>query len=107
MSGDIKKVVDEMNEAIFMSDHHDHKFTDYFQYYETPIGDCVKFMGFFIWDSENDYREYLVDPETLEETEEHEDLKTYLWKQMSLIKHRLYQSMRAIEKTIEGGVQIG
>ena len=107
MSEDIKKVVDAMNDTIFMSDHSDHEFTDYFQYSETPIGNYVKFMGFFVWDSENDYREWLIDPETLEETGEREGLSTYLWNQMSMIKHRLYQSMRAIEKTLPDGVQIG
>jgi hypothetical protein len=106
MSDDIKKVVDAMNDAIFMSDHSDHEFTDYFQYSETPIGSYVKFMGFYVWDSENDYREWLVDPETLEETEEREALATYLWNQMSMIKHRLYQSMRAIEKVLPEAIQI-
>jgi hypothetical protein len=106
MSEDIKKIVDAMNDAIFMSDHSDHKFTTYLQYSESPIGDYVKFMGFYVWDSENDYREYLVDPETLEATEEQEDLTTYLWKQMSMIKHRLYQSMLAVEKSLPEGIQI-
>ena len=107
MSDDIKKVVDAMNDAIFMSDHNDHEFTDYFQYSETPIGNYVKFMGFCVWDSENDYREYIVNYETFEETEEREGLSTYLFNQMSMIKHRLYQTMRAIEKTLPEAVQIG
>ena len=104
---DIKKDVDAMNDAIFMSDHSDHEYTAYFQYSETPIGSYVKYMGFFVWDSENDYRAWLVDPETLDETLKREDFTQYLWNQMSAIKHRLWQSMSAVEKSFQEGVQIG
>lgn len=93
MSDEITKVVEKINESIFMAQHHEHVYTVYLEQVNIPIGTYVKFMGAYIYDSENDYRYYIkVDGE---ETEEIEDLKTYLLEQMQLVQDGIGFSIKA------------
>lgn len=87
---DVQKVVNEINEKLFNDPVSE---TDYFRYLEyttTPIGDFVKYMGHFIWDSENDYREWIDD--------EQEPLEGYLVKQMIEINKAVVSSLRVLDK---------
>lgn len=81
---EIRKIVKEINEKLFMSSMSEHDYMSYLELVESPIGDYIKYMGNFIWDSENDCREYLKD-EDGEDTEELEDLADYLKSQIMLI----------------------
>lgn len=88
MKDEVTKVVEEMNEAIFAADIAPEDYIRYLEYIKSPIGEYIKYMGCFIWDSENDYREWIND-------DEQEPLKAYLLSQMSLIKRAVYKSMVA------------
>lgn len=108
MQDEVRRIVNEMNDTIFMSSDEVQDYISYLELTEPPIGDYIKFSGHYIWDSENDFRDYIVDGETGEDTtEEKEDLKQYLWEQISLIKHSIYRAMVAIEKSFPEGVEIG
>lgn len=82
---DVTKVVEEINEAIFHSENSEHEYVWYLEHVKTPIGDYIEFYGQRLWDSDNDYREYVYDEVNDVETEEREDLKSYLIHQMSLV----------------------
>lgn len=96
----VVEIVKEMNEALFHSECAEHDYMHYLELVQTPIGDYVKYMGCYIWDSENDYRDYILD-ENGDPIDEQEPLKEYIFNQMSLIKRTIYKSMLAIEKTLE------
>jgi len=87
---DVRKVVDDINEKLFNESVSD---MDYFRFLEltcTPSGDFIKYMGDFIWDSENDYREWVDD--------EQEPLEGYLIKQMIEINKVIVNSLRVLDK---------
>jgi hypothetical protein len=87
---DVRKVVDDINEKLFNESVSD---MDYFRFLEltcTPSGDFIKYMGHFIWDSVNDYREWIDD--------EQEQLEGYLVKQMIGINKAIVGSLRALDK---------
>lgn len=90
MKDEVVKVVEEMNEAIFAAEIVPEDYVRYLELIRTPIGDYIKYMGCYIWDSENDYREWIND-------DEQEPLKAYLLSQMSLIKRAVYKTMIAVE----------
>ena len=57
-----EKAVQEINDKLFMDCTEKLVESDYFwylEYVETPVGDYIKYMGQYIWDSENDYREWI------------------------------------------------
>lgn len=87
---DVQKIVNDINEKLFNEPISD---MDYFRFLEltcTPSGDFVKYMGHFIWDSENDYREWIDD--------EQEPLKGYLIRQMIEINKVIVGSLRVLDK---------
>lgn len=98
MEEDVSKIVKEMNEAIFYSNVSEHNYCRYLELVQTPIGDYVKYAGHFIWDSENDYRCYKVDPSTGEELDELEDLKEHLLSEIKVIEYVLSESFKAMRK---------
>ena len=87
---DVQKIVNDINEKLFNEPISD---MDYFRFLEltcTPSGDFIKYMGHFIWDSENDYREWVDD--------EQEPLEGYLIKQMIEINKVIVNSLRVLDK---------
>ena len=87
---DVQKIVNDINEKLFNEPISD---MDYFRFLEltcTPSGDFVKYMGHFIWDSENDYREWIDD--------EQEPLEGYLIRQMIEINKVIVSSLRVLDK---------
>lgn len=99
MEEDVSKIVKELNEAIFHSSVSEHNYITYLEHIQTPIGDYVKYAGHYLWDSENDYRCYKVDPTTGEELDELEDLKERLLSEIIVIEHVLRESLKAMRKT--------
>lgn len=84
------KAVKYLNDKLFNEPVSD---MDYFQYLElvcTPIGDYIKYMGCYIWDSENDPREWD------EEGENQEPLEQYLIKQMVIVNKVIKKSIRVL-----------
>ena len=65
MSSEVRQVVVELNEVLFGSEYYEHDYFQYLELVETPIGDYVKYMGCYLWDSENDYREWINDNEQI------------------------------------------
>ena len=87
---DVQKIVNDINEKLFNEPISD---MDYFRFLEltcTPSGDFINYMGHFIWDSENDYREWVDD--------EQEPLEGYLIKQMIEINKVIVSSLRVLDK---------
>ena len=87
---DVQKIVNDINEKLFNEPISD---MDYFRFLEltcTPSGDFIKYMGHFIWDSENDYREWIDD--------EQEPLEGYLIKQMIEINKVIVNSLCVLDK---------
>lgn len=87
---DVQKIVNGINEKLFNEPISD---MDYFRFLDltcTPSGDFIKYMGHFIWDSENDYREWIDD--------EQEPLEGYLIKQMIEINKVIVNSLRVLDK---------
>lgn len=85
------KAVKYLNEKLFNESVSD---MDYFQYLElvcTPIGDYIKYMGCYIWDSENDPRGWD------EEGEYQENLEQYLIKQLVEINKVVKKSLRTLD----------
>lgn len=87
---DVQKVVNEINEKLFNGPVSEADYFRYLEYTTTPIGDFVKYMGHFIWDSENDCREWIDD--------EQEPLEGYLIKQMIEINKVVVSSLRVLDK---------
>ncbi len=74
-----RKAVKEINDKLFMDCTQQLVEADYFwylEYVETPVGDYIKYMGQYIWDSENDYREWV-------DEYNQEPLETYLVREMN------------------------
>lgn len=81
---EVKQTVRELNDKLFLSDSHEHDYFCYLEYTETPIGDFIKYYGQVIWDSENDYREYVEDTD-----DQQEDMESYLIKEVGKISSNL------------------
>jgi len=90
---EVKQIVKELNDKLFMSDSHEYDYFCYLEYTETPIGDFIKYYGQVIWDSENDYREYAEDTD-----DQREDMKGYLIKEISKIANVLQKSSDAVKE---------
>lgn len=88
MKDEVTKVVEEINEAIFEADITPEDYVRYLELVKSPIGDYVKYMGCYLWDSENDYREWIND-------DEQQSLKVYLLDQMALLERAIHKSIRA------------
>lgn len=88
---DVQKVVNEINDKLFMNAASDSDYFRYLEYTSTPIGDFVKYMGHFIWDSENDYREWI-------DKDNQEPLEGHLVKQMIEINKVVVGSLRVLDK---------
>lgn len=88
---DVKQIVKELNDKLFMSTLHEHDYFWYLEYTETPTGDFIKYYGQIIWDSENDYRERVEDTD-----DQQEDMKGYLIKEIGKISKVLQNSYKLI-----------
>lgn len=55
----IREVVQHLNDKLFSEcTLFESDYFQYLEYIETPIGDYIKYMGNYLWDSENDCRQY-------------------------------------------------
>lgn len=88
---DIKTVVKLLNDTLFDSNSAEHDYFWFLEYVETPIGDYIKYCGQVIWDSENDYREWMSE-------DEQEDLKTYLVKEVGKVSKILSDQHKYLSK---------
>lgn len=88
---EVKQIVKELNDKLFMSELHDQDYFWYLEYTETPIGDFIKYYGQVIWDSENDYR---TEAENTEDGRE--DMKTYLIKEIGKVSEVLQKSHKRL-----------
>lgn len=62
MMENVRQTVTDINNTLFeKSKLYEHDYFVYLEFVETPIGDYVKYMGNYLWDSENDYRQYDLD----------------------------------------------
>ena len=85
-----QKIVNDINEKLFMEADSEADYFRYLEYTTTPIGAYIQYMGHFIWDSENDYREWIDD--------EQEPLEGYIIKQMIEINKVIVNSLRVLDK---------
>lgn len=77
-----REIVNQLNDLLFTESPekvHDSGYFNYLELIETPIGNYIKFGGHYIWDSENDYREYIAE-------DEQEPLKGFLIKELLKVK---------------------
>lgn len=88
---DTKTVVKLLNDALFESNSAEHDYFWFLEYVETPIGDYIKYYGQVIWDSENDYREWIAE-------DKQEDLKTYLVKEVGKVSKILSGQHKCLSK---------
>lgn len=72
----IAEVVKEINEHIFEISE-DVDYVLWLEHVILPVGEYVKYAGQYIFDSENDYREYVDYDESIRQ-----DLKEYLLEQI-------------------------
>lgn len=89
-----RKVVKEINDKLFMDSTEkliEHDYFTYLEYVETPIGDYIKYLGQYIWDSENDYREWL-------DEDNQEPLEKYLIREMDKIFEVVKAQMKVLCK---------
>lgn len=89
---DVKQIVKELNDKLFLSTLQEQDYFWYLEYTETPIGDCVKYYGQIIWDSENDYRDWVEDTD-----DQREDMKGYLVKEIGKISNILQKSHKILK----------
>lgn len=88
---DVMQVVYDINNKLMMECDSD---VDYFNYLElvcTPIGDYIKYMGQCIWDSENDYREWI-------DEDNQEPLETYLIREMDKVFEVVKRQLKVLCK---------
>lgn len=93
MSG-IRKIVDGLNHKLFTESKLNEQ--DYFQFLEfveTPTGDYIKYMGNYLWDSENDYREWISD-------DEQESVESYLYREMLKISTIIKDALKIAGKSL-------
>ena len=86
-----QKIVNKINEKLFMEADSEADYFRYLEYTITPIGAYIQYMGNCIWDSENEYREW-IDEDT------QEPLEGYLIKQMIEINKVIVSSLRVLDK---------
>jgi hypothetical protein len=86
-----KDVVAKLNDKLFYSELSEHCYFSYLEYVETPIGDYIKYMGNYLWDSENDPRDWIND-------DEQEPLDIYLIKETKRIHKIIQSSISVMEK---------
>jgi len=86
-----QKVVKHINNKLFdecsIKEVDSHYFS-YLEYTETPIGDYVKWMGQYLWDSENDNREWIND--------EQEDLELFLVREMVKVEESILAQLKVV-----------
>lgn len=92
MSENTREIVKDLNDKLFGSDAYEHDYFQYLELVETPIGDYVKYMGCYLWDSENDYRDWIGE-------EEQEPLKEFLIKEMNKVQRIVASSVATLEGT--------
>ena len=86
-----RETVARINEKMFYSELSEHCYFKYLEYVETPSGDYVNYMGNYLWDSENDPREWVND-------DEQESLESYLIKEVRKVNKVVQESLRLLEK---------
>jgi hypothetical protein len=87
---EVKKVVNEINGKLIMDAVSESGYFSYLELVSTPIGDYIKYMGQCVWDSENDYREWI-------DEDNQEPLEGYLVKQIIEINKVILGSLRVLE----------
>jgi len=99
MSENIKQAVDKLNDAIFMASEGHDEYVNYLEYVATPIGDYIKFMGHYLWSSENDMREYTEDEygERIYQT-----IGSYIRDEIASVSVALDSAFMAVNKSIYG-----
>lgn len=76
----VRETVRDINDILFeKSKLYEHDYFVYLEFIETPIGDYVKYMGNYLWDSENDSREWIAE-------DEQEPLEDYLIREMKKVQ---------------------
>ena len=85
----VQEAVDNINEKLFEDPISDSLYFRYLELTRTPSGDFIKYMGLFIWDSENDYREWADDAQ--------EPLEQYLVKQIIEVNKVVVETLRVVD----------
>ena len=85
----VQEAVDDINEKLFGDPISDSLYFRYLELTCTPSGDFIKYMGLFIWDSENDCREWVDDVQ--------EPLEEYLIKQIVEVNKIVVGTLRVID----------
>lgn len=88
---DVKQIVKELNDILFMSTLHEHDYFSYLEYVETPTGDYIKYMGNYLWNSENDHREWVAE-------DDQEPLEDYLIREVGKISKVLQNSYKVLKE---------
>lgn len=88
-SENIAEVVKEINEHIFEISE-DVDYVLWLEHVVLPVGEYVKYAGQYIFDSENDYREYIDYDEGIRQ-----DLKEYLLEQIQHINGFISKTLAA------------
>ena len=91
-SEDIAEVVKEINEHIFEISE-DVEYVLWLDHVVLPVGEYVKYAGQYIFDSENDYREYVDYDEGIRQ-----DLKEYLLEQIEQINNFIRKTLTVPKK---------
>jgi hypothetical protein len=89
----VQETVKEINNKLFDQCSLDEVQQDYFnylEYTETPIGDYIKWLGQYLWDSENDYREWISE-------DEQESLEDFLIKEMVKVKESIVSQLNVLD----------
>ena len=86
--------VDVINQKLFLSPRAEQDYFRYLEFIESPVGDCIKYEGFHLWDSENDYREWN------EEGTEQESLEEYLLKEIKKVHRNMKDVINALEESL-------
>lgn len=85
----VQEAVDNINEKLFEDSISDSLYFRYLELTCTPSGDFIKYMGLFIWDSENDCREWVDDVQ--------EPLEQYLIKQIVEVNKVVVGTLRVVD----------
>lgn len=88
------EVVRKINNTLFGSDYFEHDYFRYLEFVESPIGDAIKYNGYYLWDSENDYREWVDD-------DNQEDLEMFLIKELK----KILNCTKCVIDTLENGYE--
>lgn len=93
----VQHVVNELNDKLFNSTYNEHDYFVYLECVESPVGTYVKFADHYLWDSENDYREWI-------DEEEQEPLSEYLVKEVEKVLEVLTLSVKALKEGSDGSI---